>query len=277
MWITLVAGEYLLLKVLRINLGSIHTVPTQGNIFSVFANIISKIFHPNQPLIKFKDSINILLYGSVYGIFLAALYLNDWSMVLGDKTAHVVSLHFTQILYYCSFCLIFCLPVYLSRVKSIFYKMYKRKYLTILTLVLTSLIVNYNSLIHPFLLADNRHYTFYFVKNVLRSSWLKFTLIPVYVFAFFGNVVLYLDNNNIISFLTYFGGTLGVIVTHSLIEIRYFLMSYYIFRSRIYVSRLNVLICEFFINLGINIIYFYIFFTKEIRWSDFSEPQRIIW
>lgn len=40
------------------------------------------------------------------------------------------------------------------------------------------------SLLHPFLLADNRHFTFYFARHVLRASPLaRFVLVPVYAAA----------------------------------------------------------------------------------------------
>lgn len=39
-------------------------------------------------------------------------------------------------------------------------------------------------IIHPFVLADNRHYTFYFNKRVLsRTWWSKYAFVPAYVAA----------------------------------------------------------------------------------------------
>lgn len=43
-------------------------------------------------------------------------------------------------------------------------------------------IVQYNTIIHPFTLADNRHYMFYvFRYSILRASWVRFALVPVYI------------------------------------------------------------------------------------------------
>lgn len=43
-------------------------------------------------------------------------------------------------------------------------------------------IVHYNTLIHPFTLADNRHYMFYvFRYTILRHPLIKYALVPVYV------------------------------------------------------------------------------------------------
>ncbi len=42
-------------------------------------------------------------------------------------------------------------------------------------------IVRYNTIIHPFTLADNRHYMFYvFRRTILRPDWTRYLLIPIY-------------------------------------------------------------------------------------------------
>ncbi|KAI2776752.1 glycosyltransferase family 59 protein [Daldinia loculata] len=49
-------------------------------------------------------------------------------------------------------------------------------------LMTTTLIVRYNTIIHPFTLADNRHFMFYvFRYTILRSWWIRYALVPVYV------------------------------------------------------------------------------------------------
>lgn len=43
-------------------------------------------------------------------------------------------------------------------------------------------IIKYNTIIHPFTLADNRHYMFYvFRYSILRAPWVRFALVPVYI------------------------------------------------------------------------------------------------
>lgn len=47
---------------------------------------------------------------------------------------------------------------------------------------LTLAIVKFNTIIHPFTLADNRHYMFYvFRYSILRAPWVRFALAPVYI------------------------------------------------------------------------------------------------
>ena len=40
--------------------------------------------------------------------------------------------------------------------------------------------VYFNTIIHPFTLADNRHYVFYVFRILLRKPWIRFLAIPVY-------------------------------------------------------------------------------------------------
>ncbi|RYP93700.1 hypothetical protein DL770_000231 [Monosporascus sp. CRB-9-2] len=43
-------------------------------------------------------------------------------------------------------------------------------------------IVRFNTIVHPFTLADNRHYMFYvFRYSILRAPWVRYALAPVYV------------------------------------------------------------------------------------------------
>lgn len=55
-------------------------------------------------------------------------------------------------------------------------------YVALLPLALA--IVKFNTIIHPFTLADNRHYMFYvFRYSILRASWVRYALVPVYVLS----------------------------------------------------------------------------------------------
>ncbi len=42
-------------------------------------------------------------------------------------------------------------------------------------------IVHYNTIVHPFTLADNRHYMFYVFRLLLRHPLLKYAAVPIYV------------------------------------------------------------------------------------------------
>ncbi|KAI1798615.1 glycosyltransferase family 59 protein [Daldinia bambusicola] len=55
-------------------------------------------------------------------------------------------------------------------------------FLLVGALVIATLIVRYNTIIHPFTLADNRHFMFYvFRYTILRAWWIRYALVPAYV------------------------------------------------------------------------------------------------
>lgn len=52
---------------------------------------------------------------------------------------------------------------------------------TLFTTLVSLLVVRYNTLIHPFTLADNRHYMFYIFRyTILRSPMVRYALVPAY-------------------------------------------------------------------------------------------------
>ncbi|KAL9110506.1 MAG: hypothetical protein Q9187_008040 [Circinaria calcarea] len=48
------------------------------------------------------------------------------------------------------------------------------------TLLVMGLVVRYNTIVHPFTLADNRHYTFYVFRLLLRHPAIKYLVVPIY-------------------------------------------------------------------------------------------------
>ncbi len=55
---------------------------------------------------------------------------------------------------------------------------------TALTILLSLAVVRYNTIIHPFTLADNRHYMFYIFRyTIRRSAAIRLALVPVYTLA----------------------------------------------------------------------------------------------
>lgn len=141
--------------------------------------------------------------------------------------------------------------------------------------------VHFNTVVHPYLLADNRHYTFYVWNRFYgRHQLAKYLIIPVYV------VTLSLMQQNLHKMsatlsIPFLAALFVTIALQSLIEVRYFLVPFLFLRLFSKDSReknyflLLGLECLFYV--AVNAISFHLFFTKEIRWSDFEEVQRIIW
>ncbi len=77
-------------------------------------------------------------------------------VVVGDKDAHQVSFHPTQVLYFCAFCLALNAPYQATKIVRFLRYVRKHVFLTAATLAVISAIVHFFTLAHPYLLADNR-------------------------------------------------------------------------------------------------------------------------
>lgn len=112
----------------------------------------------------------------------------------GDKSNHVATIHLAQMLYIWPLVAFFSIPLLippllrlLRNPSSGIYSLvlsprpiYTIPY-TILTAVLSLAVVKFNTIIHPFTLADNRHYMFYIFRyTVLRSLILRLALVIPY-------------------------------------------------------------------------------------------------
>jgi alpha-1,2-glucosyltransferase len=77
---------------------------------------------------------------------------------------------------------------------------------------------------HPFLLADNRHYTFYIWRYVFRiSPWIRYVAVPIYVFSIHV-LVTELYTASALWSLFYIGCVLCTLIPSPLIEFRYYII-----------------------------------------------------
>lgn len=166
------------------------------------------------------------------------------------------------------------IPQIINAFKSIF--TWKGIFGIIVLSIMMTLIIRYNTIVHPYLLADNRHYTFYIWNRFYgRHQLVRYLLIPVYMFGLF---VIFKSLSGSIGFKIFFViSTILTICLQSLLEVRYFLIPFLILRLQSKTVKRKWSLLEFIINLIINFVTFSYFFTREIKWDDFDEPQRLIW
>ncbi|KAM3076787.1 glucosyltransferase [Clarireedia jacksonii] len=145
---------------------------------------------------------NLLPYLSLLISFTILIYLNG-GVVLGDKENHIATIHLPQILYLWPFISFFSFPLLLPSLFSLlrtalYFPSILLKYaknptprpviltlLSGLTLLLVIAVVKFNTIIHPFTLADNRHYIFYvFRYTILRHPLIRYLLTPIYLLCF---------------------------------------------------------------------------------------------
>lgn len=161
-------------------------------------------------------------YLTVLGAFVAFVAWNG-AVVLGDKSNHVATIHFAQLLYMWPLLAFFSWPLLLPETPKLAAAM--REFLmscftarqalgatatpeeqssrrletspqaenlrsllrvtySLVAVFLCCAIVRYNTIIHPFTLADNRHYMFYaFRYSIGRASWIRYLLVGPYLLS----------------------------------------------------------------------------------------------
>lgn len=115
----------------------------------------------------------------------AAFVTWNGGVVLGDRDNHIAAIHLPQMLYIWPAIVYFSWPVLLPLFSDLptLRRRLPRLTTTLTALVLMLATVHFNTTIHPFTLADNRHYTFY-VFRVLMKHWaVKYAAVPIYYFC----------------------------------------------------------------------------------------------
>lgn len=192
---------------------------------------------------------------------------------------YILSYFLGQLFYFATFCAIFNITNSLQRLKPSLLYIKNHKLLTILLTATFLIIIHYNTLVHPYLLADNRHYIFYVWNRLYgRYVWFKYAAAPIYILSIFliKSGLSHLRDSYKLMFW------LAVILSlcpQRLLELRYFLIPFVLFRLNTMPKTKSYLYqwLELAAYVAINALTFYIFFTKEIKWTNFKEPQRIIW
>lgn len=215
-------------------------------------------------------------YTYVCVLFVTFIVANK-GIVVGDKEAHALAIHIPQILYfllfYCFFSpvsTIMSLPKFLRCIRF-------AKKETALIVVFLAIIIHFNTLVHPYLLADNRHYAFYVWKRLYEGNCtFRYLLIPIYMLGGY-SIMERLKEAKIPFMLAFIISTVILLVPQKLFEFRYFILPY-IFLS-LNSSRRHVLevFFESIYYIIINFLTFYLFFSREIVWSDDQTIHRFLW
>ncbi|UKZ66260.1 uncharacterized protein TrAtP1_007434 [Trichoderma atroviride] len=213
-------SEQLLFFFKRWSLGHVHDLPLnmaypEDMLFTAVSLIVAALCNPLR-LIR-----QIWPYVTVLAAFAGFVAWNG-GVVLGDKSNHVATIHAPQMLYIWAFFGFFSLPLFvpyaflaIDAIRSVFIsrkdKAVPRKSKTAsqpalslplklftfifnnrllwplylaATFVLSGLVVRFNTIIHPFTLADNRHYMFYvFRYTIRRAPWIRYFLILPYTLS----------------------------------------------------------------------------------------------
>ncbi|KAL9477493.1 hypothetical protein ACSS6W_007334 [Trichoderma asperelloides] len=211
-------SEQLLFFFKRWAVGHVHDLPLnmaypEDMLFTAASLIVAALCNPIRIIRQ------IWPYFTVLAAFAGFVAWNG-GVVLGDKSNHVATIHLPQMLYIWAFFGFFSLPLFvpyailaidaarsvfisrkdkatpkkenntasqpaLSLPLKLFAFIFNNRLLWPLylasTFVLSGLVVRFNTIIHPFTLADNRHYMFYvFRYTIRRAPWIRYFLILPY-------------------------------------------------------------------------------------------------
>ncbi|KAF2709339.1 glycosyltransferase family 59 protein [Pleomassaria siparia CBS 279.74] len=150
-----------------------------------------------KPIVVLKA---VLPYIVLLGLFASFVVWNG-GVVLGDKSNHVATIHVPQMLYLWPYIVFFSIPLtFVSLVRPVLHLFPESPLKTFLqnnlagssgisapAIISTCLFtiaglgaVHFNTIVHPFTLADNRHYVFYVFRILRRHSALKYLAVPFY-------------------------------------------------------------------------------------------------
>uniref|UniRef100_T1IQU4 Dol-P-Glc:Glc(2)Man(9)GlcNAc(2)-PP-Dol alpha-1,2-glucosyltransferase n=1 Tax=Strigamia maritima TaxID=126957 RepID=T1IQU4_STRMM len=222
------------------------------NLFSIFAHHRKRVPYLCRELLE-----SCAGYIFVGVIFLFFVHQNK-GIVVGDRDAHQVVLHVPQVLYFLAFTLFFGCSYFVTPQKiTSFMRAVRNKPVVYVAFVLAALLaVAFNVHEHPYLLADNRHYTFYVWKKIFNMHKLaRYAFIPVYLYALWA-VIQALRYRDAVWKLGFFVAVAALVVPQKLLEWRYFILPYIFLRLNMQIETYAKLIIEF-------VLYMIIFFKEK--------------
>lgn len=135
-----------------------------------------------------NDKYNLILTQSweMIALLLAFAAFVVWNsgVVIGDKSNHTISVHLMQPLYLLAYIAAALAPFCWSigAVVQTLEMIIKHPQIYITSAAVTGVMVYRYTLVHPFMLADNRHIVFYIWRRIINYRWWsRYALIPVYL------------------------------------------------------------------------------------------------
>lgn len=216
----------------------------------------------------------------------AAFVVANGGIVLGDKAHHAPVHHWAQPLYCLLYITAWLAPAFWSppalagAARSLGRALRSRPAATVLGLVASvaaaAAAVHAGTLVHPFLLADNRHYVFYIWRRLVnRTPWSRFALVPAYVYSAWA-LAARLAHHGWLRMLLLAGASCVVLIPAHLIEFRYFTVPFFLAFLHMRTpstASLAAIVASF---AAANAATIYLFLARPFAWVDGS-VARFIW
>merc|ERR1712098_796512 len=210
-------------------------------------------------------------------LFLMFVHLNQ-GIVVGDRSAHTATIHLPQLGYFAAFFAALTFPFAVKNIKDVFDGGIHNYGKGVALVILMVIIIQYNTMAHPYLLADNRHYTFYIWRKIFMRHWtVKYLLVPVYIFGLFHIAQSIAKSDLPFKIFLPLCAMLNI-VPQLLLEFRYFIIPFIFIRIQWKPVFLKSLAVESCLLIVINFATIYTFLFRSFAWE--SEPgqlQRFMW
>ena len=257
------------------------SLTTKGQAIEVFEGIYRLMFvDPKKGLdlvpIAFKVAGGYIVVGISFVVFVVV----NGGIVVGDKSAHTATFHPMQVCYFFAFSLGMSAAFCISKTRFLHFVHFCRKhwiFMGICSLLVAFFIDSY-TMAHPYLLADNRHYTFYIWRRIIaRNEFSKFLLLPGYIYG--GYCVLHSLRHNSIIFKLSFPVFLCLnLAPQFLLEFRYFVIPYLIYRLQVRPMSWHKLLMESIFYIFVNVATVLLYVYKPFEWPhEKGQLQRFIW
>ena len=90
-------------------------------------------------------------------------------------------------------------------------------------LSISIILVDKYTMIHPFITDDNRHYTFYIYRYIIKHQIFRYSLCFVYAFSFYFMYKQVVNSElKLMKFILWLGATFGYLCLTPLVEFRYY-------------------------------------------------------
>ncbi|KAL2916541.1 glucosyltransferase [Polyrhizophydium stewartii] len=220
------------------------------------------------------------------GAFVGFVAVNG-SIVLGDKDNHMAGIHVPQLYYFAGFSAFFALfpaqvlQSLLAAPGALFRSLGHPESAAIMLAAPAVMLetIRRFTIEHPFLLADNRHFTFYIWKNVFRRHpAARYALVPGYLFAGWALLRRLGAKQHVLWIAAFVGATALVLVPSPLLEFRYFIVPYMLLRLHVGLAGGAAAVLELAQAAAINAAAVWLFVARPFEWP--SEPgaaQRFMW
>ncbi|KAG2117937.1 glucosyltransferase [Suillus discolor] len=212
-------------------------------------------------------------YAVVLALFGGFVIWND-GIVLGDKSNHVPSFHVPQLYYFIAFATIIGWPAVLCGeggplkiATDVILRMFGSKRRILLTAIISifmGITIQRFTIHHPFLLSDNRHFTFYIWRRVfMLHAAVPYLFIPGYQACAWAWWIRVACDQSLLQTLVLPVLILPTLLPTPLLEPRYFLVPYILLRAQVVDVQPYGIFLEGLWYMVINVATTYVFLYKE--------------